>query len=269
VSDDGAFEVVVDGYDKVYAAMAASSTLRRLWAQYACGGDFPADFSHISFLTFEELRAMSEYLALGPGSRLADLACGAGGPGLWVASHAGASLVGVDPSATGLAEARRRAESQGFEEHASYHQGTFAATGIDDASVDAVLSVDGIQYAPHKRAVFREVHRILGPGGRMAFSAFEADTERVAGLRVFGVDPIADYAPLLDDAGFTVDWYRESAGWAERVRSTFEAVIEAMPALTEEMGETAASALRAEATFTLQIQPYRRRMVVAAHVEKS
>ena len=101
----GAFDVVVTGYDAVYPAVAASPTFKRLWAQHACGGDFPAAFAHISFLTFDELHAMSEYLGLHEGGVLVDLACGAGGPGLWVASQSGASLIGIDPSATGLAEA--------------------------------------------------------------------------------------------------------------------------------------------------------------------
>jgi SAM-dependent methyltransferase len=266
VTADGVFSVVVDGYDAVYPAVTASPTFRRLWSKHAYGGDFPADFAHISFLTFTELRAMAEHLALGEGSVLADLACGAGGPGLWVASQSGASLVGIDPSTTGLAEARRRAEKVGFADRARFHQGTFAATGIADMAVDGVLSVDAIQYAPDKHAVFRDAYRILRPEGRLVFSAFEVDPERVAGLPVLGIDPIVDYAPLLEDAGFRVDWYRESTGWVERVRGTFGAVLEAMPTLIDEMGEAAASSLGMEATLTSQFQPYRRRVVVAAHI---
>ena len=40
---------------------------------------------------------------------LVDVACGAGDPGLWAAQQTGATLIGVDPSAAGLAAARRRA----------------------------------------------------------------------------------------------------------------------------------------------------------------
>jgi hypothetical protein len=56
----------------------------------------------------------------------------------------------------------------------------------------------------------------------------------------------------------------ESAGWADRVPATFGAVMEAMPTLTDEMGEAAAAALRLEAAPTLQPQPYRRRVIVHA-----
>jgi hypothetical protein len=91
--------------------------------------------------------------------------------------------------------------------------------------------------------------------------------ERVDGLPVLGVDPVPHYVPLLEDAGFSIDWYKESAGWAERVTAAFGAVMEAMEAmatLTEEMGEAAALSLGLEAAVTLQVRPYRRRVVVAA-----
>jgi SAM-dependent methyltransferase len=258
-----AFDVVVDGYDAVYAAVASSPAFARLWADHACGGPFPAEFAHISFLTYDELQAMAHYLALGEGTVLADLACGAGGPGLWIAAHCGASVIGVDPSSAGLAQARKRAEQVGLADRSRYQQGTFASTGLGDGAADAALSVDAIQYAPGKAEVFGEAFRILRPGGRLAFCAFEVDPERVAGIPVLGVDPVPDYAPLLATAGFAIDSYQESAGWAARVAATFGAVMEAVPALTDEMGQAAAS-LQMEAAVTLQLRPYRRRVIVHA-----
>jgi SAM-dependent methyltransferase len=265
----GAFQVVVDGYDAVYAASEESPTFGELWARHAYGGPFPAEFAHISFLTFEELQAMAGHLALDHTSTLADLACGAGGPGLWIAVDAGSSLVGVDPSQAGLAAARARAARVGYADRARYVVGTFAATGLGDASVEGVLSVDAIQYAPDKRAVFREARRILRPGGRVAFTAFEVSRDRVDGIPVFGVEPIDDYAPLLDEAGFVVDTYEESRGWSERVSEAFGAVVDAMPALRAEMGEGPAASLHAEAALTLEVRPYRRRVVVTARAPLS
>lgn len=115
---------------------------------------------------------MAAHLALGDGAVLADLACGAGGPGLWIASHARASVIGIDPSATGLAEARQRAVNVGLAEHANYHHGTFAATGIDDATADGVLGAARSTDAPtgvrEHRAARTEidgVHRAPAVGG--------------------------------------------------------------------------------------------------------
>lgn len=261
---DGVFDLVVDGYDAVYSVAASSTAFARLWAEHAYGGPFPAEFAHISFLTRDELQVMAQYLALGEGAALADLACGAGGPGLWIAKQCGASVIGVDPSAAGLAQARKRSEQVGLAERSRYQQGTFASTGLGNGAADGALSIDAIQYAPDKADVFKEAHRILRPGRRLAFSAFEVEPERVAGIPVLDVDPVPDYAPLLETAGFAIDSYAESAGWADRVPAAFGAVLEAMPTLISEMGEAAAASLQMEAALTLQLQPYRRRVIVHA-----
>ncbi len=168
----------------------------------------------------------------------------------------------LQPGTSGLAQARKRAEQVGLTDRSVYQQGTFTSTGLGHGAADAALSVDAIQYASDKTAVFREAYRILRPRGRLAFCAFEVDPERVAGIPVLGVDPVPDYAPLLATAGFAIDSYQESAGWADRVPATFGAVMEAMPTLTDEMGEAAAASLQMEAAPTLQLQPYRRRVIV-------
>jgi SAM-dependent methyltransferase len=195
---------------------------------------------------------------------LVDLACGAGGPGLWIAQQYGASVIGVDPSSAGLAQARHRSEQAGLSDRSLYRSGTFASTGLASGAADGALSVDAIQYAPNKTEVMREAYRILRPAGRLAFSAFEVDPARVAGIPVLGVDPVPDYAPLLETAGFAIHSYEESAGWADRVPATFAAVMDAMPTLTSEMGKAAALSLQMEAALTLQVQPYLRRIIVRA-----
>jgi hypothetical protein len=90
------------------------------------------------------------------------------------------------------------------------------------------------------------------------------DPERVAGIPVVGLDHVPDYAPLLETAGFAIDSYKESAGWADPVPATFGAFMEGMPTLTDEMGEAAAASSQMKAAVTLQLQPYRRRVIVHA-----
>jgi ubiquinone/menaquinone biosynthesis C-methylase UbiE len=266
VVQGGAIDVVVEGYDAVYAAISESATFSRIWQRHVLGDDYPMDFAHISFLTLIELQEMRQRLALRQGAALVDLACGAGGPGLSIAKVMDATLVGVDPSAIGLTHARARADSVGMATNARFTQGTFAMTGLADGAADGAISVDALQYAPDKRAGLKEAARILRPGGRLVFTAFEVEPQRVEGLPVLGVDPVADYRPLLEDQGFAIEFYQETRGWAERVRATYTAVIEAMPVLTSEMGARAASALGSEAAFTLHYRPYRRRVLAAAHV---
>jgi SAM-dependent methyltransferase len=255
---------VAAGYDRVYATAAASARLQELWRPRAGGPDFPADAANISFLTAAELRDAGAALDLGPGDLLCDLACGAGGPGLWVAAQSGCRLVGVDLSAEGIAAATARAAALGLQERATFHVGSFAATGLTSASVDGILTVDALQYAPDKAAAYAEMARILRPGQRAFIAVFEVDADRVHGVPVLSDDAVADHRPLLQATGFTVDAYEESAGWRERVRSAYGAVLDAEGVLRGELGDEAFDSLALEMTLTLQLEPYPRRVLIAA-----
>ena len=252
------------GYDAVYEATPRSPTLRRIWRELAAGADFPEEFLHISFVTLEQLRRMATELRLQPGGTLVDLACGMAGPALWVARETGAKLIGVDLSTVAVRLASERAEKLGMAATASFRAGTFDRTGLGDRSADGVMSEDALQYTPDKGAALREIARILRPGGRLVFVAFELDPAHVAGLPILGDDPVADYRPLIEAAGFTVDAYEEVPDWWEPVRATYQALLDAKDALVAEMGLIAATALFSELTLTLEQKPYRRRVLVVA-----
>jgi ubiquinone/menaquinone biosynthesis C-methylase UbiE len=264
VSGQGVSQVVRDGYDAVYHALPRGETFSRIWRDKAYGGDFPAEFAHIGFLTLSEARRMLGLLRVDGGDVLVDLACGGGGPGLWAAQQSGASLIGIDPSRAGLAAARERATSAGLRQRWRFAEGTFERTGLAGNAADAVMSVDAFQYAPDKQAAVAEFFRILRPGGRLAFIAFEVDPAAVEGLPVLGVDPVADYAPLLELAGFAIDVYEETPGWRDRVHAAYGAIMEVNDVLAAEMGDQAAASAVAEAMLTLQVKPYPRRILAAA-----
>jgi SAM-dependent methyltransferase len=264
VTDSGVFQTVLDGYDAVYDALPRSRVFTEMWGASAYGADFPDDFAHIGFLTVDEGRRLLQLLRLGADDVLVDVACGAGGPGLWAAQQTGATLIGVDPSAAGLAAARRRAERVGLASRATFQKGTFEQTGLPDAAADGVVSIEAFQYAPDKRAALAELHRILRPGGRIGIVCFEVNPSRVDGLPVLGVDPRPDYAPVLEAAGFAVEAYEETPGWASRVYGTFEALVDAADALVADLGERAAAGVLAEAMLTVQTRPYPRRILLVA-----
>ena len=264
ISDDGVFYAVRDGYEAVYEALGRGPTFGRIWRDKAYRGEFPQEFAHIGFLTETEARRMLELLDLSNGDTLVDLACGAGGPGLWAAQQTGAALIGVDPAPSGLEVARARAADVGLDHRAQFQQGTFAHTTLDDSIADAVMSIEAFQYAPDNRAAFVEVARVLKPGGRVAIVCFEVDPVKVNGVPVLGVDPIPDYAPLLAAAGFRVEVYEETPGWEERVYGAFAALVDAADALNAEMGAQAAAGVLSEAMLTVEVRPYPRRVLFVA-----
>src|SRR5207302_1339153 len=81
-----------EDFDVKFAAVGNSSTLRRIWLE-AYGNDYSQEVEPYSFVTLTLLRRIAQQLRVGPGQSFADLGCGRGGPGLWVARELGASLI--------------------------------------------------------------------------------------------------------------------------------------------------------------------------------
>jgi SAM-dependent methyltransferase len=248
-------DIIAGGYDAFYAAWGRSPTLRRIWREHVTGPDYPEEFAHISFLALAQLRSLSDGLQLSADDLLVDLACGAGGPGLWVAKESGARLVGMDVSPVAVERASERADVMGMGHQATFRQGTFEETALEAGSADAVMTVDALQYAPNKMLALTEVARIIRPGGRFAFVAFELDADRIAGLPLWA-DPVSDYRPVLQEVGFNVVSYDQIPGWRRRLAAGFGAVLAESDALEAELGEVAAAVTVLEASVTLQREPY-------------
>ena len=257
-------DLVSAGYDAVYASAMTSATMRRIWHDLAEGPDFPEEFGHISFTTLPELRKIKYHLALGHGDRLLDLGCGLAGPALWMARETGAHLTGVDLSPVAIKAAGERAAELGLDGQAEFRVGSFADTGLEGNSIDGAMSEDALQYAPDKLAAFKEIARILRPGGRFVFTTYEIDRDRAADLPILSVDRVEDYEPVLGAAGFEVRLYEEAPGWPEPMTATYSVLLDARGPLTEEMGEAAVGVLFTELSMTLEQKPYRRRVLAVA-----
>jgi SAM-dependent methyltransferase len=63
--------------------------------------------------------------------------------------------------------ARHAALEAGLEGRVEVHEGMYEALPIASASVDVVISNGVVNLAPDKRIVFREIARVLRPGGRL------------------------------------------------------------------------------------------------------
>ena len=57
--------------------------------------------------------------------------------------------------------------------NASFRTGGLTATGLPDASVDAVLCTDAIQLPDEPASAYEEIRRVLKPGGRAALTCWE------------------------------------------------------------------------------------------------
>jgi ubiquinone/menaquinone biosynthesis C-methylase UbiE len=122
-----------------------------------------------------------------PGERILDVGCG---PGFYVAElldevGAGGSLVGVDLSPQMLAIAAKRCAAHA---NVEFREGPATKLPVPDASFDAALSVQVLEYVEDTPAALAELHRVVRPGGRVVIwdvdwatvSWHSADPERMA-----------------------------------------------------------------------------------------
>jgi arsenite methyltransferase len=105
---------------------------------------------------------------LSPGERVLDLGSGAGTDSLVAVQMVGprGSVTGIDMTPEMLAKARSAASEIGVS-NVDFVEGEVESLPFEDESFDVVISNGVIDLIPDKDAVFSEIHRVLGPGGRI------------------------------------------------------------------------------------------------------
>lgn len=154
---------------------------------------------------------------LRPGEVVVDLGCGGGLDVFLAAGKVGPAgkAIGIDMTEEMLARARKNA-AKGCNGKAitnvEFHLATIDKLPLENSSVDCVISNCVINLAEDKRAVFREIVRVLKPGGRLAVSdialkqplpkEIAEDLMAYVGC-ISGAILIGDYRQQLQDAGFS------------------------------------------------------------------
>lgn len=261
-NSDTALPPPEEWYDTIFEAQTKSPTLRRIWAE-VYGDDYPVDADPMSFVTLTDLERIAHELQVSSGHAFADLGCGRGGPGLWVAQQTGATLIGIDISAVAVRHAQSRVLGVELQSRVRFQHGTFAATELNDASLDGVMSADALLFAPDHRAACREVARILRPSARFVFTSWELFRPSVS----LGLMAVPDYRPVLAETGFEVEIYEETPNWEPRMRAIFAGIVAAKDHLREEMGEAGATRLHQWALSRPSELADSRRVFVAAHLQ--
>lgn len=150
------------------------------------------------------------------GEVVVDLGCGGGLDVFLAAAQIGpmGKAIGIDMTTEMLELARRNAAKGKNGQpimNVEFHQATIDKLPLEDASADCVISNCVINLAPNKPAVFREIARVLKPGGRLAVSDIALKQLLPAELSqdlmayvgcISGAIPIQEYRRQLLEAGF-------------------------------------------------------------------
>jgi len=123
--------------------------------------------------TFEESlarheRRLANALRLNSKSVVLDVGCGVGGPMREIASSSGARVVGVNNNEYQIERGERHNEEAGLTNLCSFRRADFGDLPFDNDSFDAAYAIESTCHAASRVQVFKEIARVLKPGGEFA-----------------------------------------------------------------------------------------------------
>jgi len=200
-----------------YAAVAASTLTNASTGVQAVAEAFGYSAEELQSIPAEANMGLScgnptATANLRPGEVVVDLGSGGGIDVLLAAKKVGPGgrAIGIDMTDEMLDRARKNAEKAGAA-NVEFHKATIDDLPLADGSADCIISNCVINLAPDKRAVFREMARVLKPGGRVAVSDIalkkplppEIGDDLLAYVGcIAGAIPIEEYRDGLKEAGF-------------------------------------------------------------------
>ena len=131
----------------------------------------PGFFADLDQYHFEKLHHLLELIHFDEwkGKDVLDVGCGAGVEVVRFA-RAGARVTGVDIAESAIALARQNLVQQGLSAQLEVADGEHLP--FHDASFDLVFAHGVVQYTGDDRAMVREIHRVLRPGGLAVFQGY-------------------------------------------------------------------------------------------------
>ena len=154
-----------------------------------------------------------------------DIGCGIGGGDIVLAGEKGARVIGLDIEAPLLARARRYAEKAGLADRIEFRLSAPGPLPVEDASADVVYSSGAFTQIADKLGMFRQVFRVLRPGGLFVVYDWMRGPEpygedmlhwfKMEGL-TYAMETLETHGQALREAGFVDIELADDGGWYRR-----------------------------------------------------
>ncbi len=127
----------------------------------------PVDEFHIRGR--ESTAELAELVKPSAGTEILDVGSGLGGTARYLADHYGSRVIGIDLTEAYCALARRLSGWVGLSERTEFRQGDALRLPFEDGTFALAWTEHAQMNIPDKATFYREIHRVLRPGGRLAF----------------------------------------------------------------------------------------------------
>jgi len=179
-------------------------------------GDLAAvDEFHVGGL--EATRELAARMDLQPGMRMLDVGCGIGGPARYFAGELGCTVSGIDLTEEFVNVAKSLTQLVGLENATEFRQGNALTLPYEAETFDRAYTIHVLMNVADKAGVFREVRRVLKPGGMFVIfdilrgqeGPLQYPVPWAVNEETSFVGTLAEYRKGLEAAGFEVEEVRD------------------------------------------------------------
>ena len=146
-----------------------------------------------------------------------------------IARRSGAEIVGVNNNAYQIERGRKHIAGARLSDRCSFVLADFMSLPFDDESHDCIYAIEATCHAPDRTELFRELSRVLTPGGRFAsyewcmthsYDPHSAEHRRLkrgieTGNGLPDLLPVAEVLEALGQAGFELVHHEDRAAAAD------------------------------------------------------
>jgi 2-polyprenyl-3-methyl-5-hydroxy-6-metoxy-1,4-benzoquinol methylase len=232
--------VEVDPY-RIFRSAFASKSIRSAWAKSYGDQFWEASDPPLSQATIDDIKFLIQRLDPGTETKLADLGCGSGCVGRYLAKEFGTHVEGIDANPLAIRLAEELAASSEMTQFLLFKTGDISNTGWGENHFDGAFSMDVLLFVADKRAALKEVARMLKPGGRFVGTSWELRNASAA----LPAPAFEEYPGAFKDAGFTIEVYEETRDWRNLLTYALGALVASEDAIRQEVEGPAAAWLLA------------------------
>ena len=170
--------LIVTATSDIAAHYTSGDLLARLEAMLREDGSDPArptfealaPYDHFHGRGLEATEDVANGLPVAASDHVLDVGSGIGGPARYMARRFGCRVSGIDLTAEFCDVARHLTSLLGLADRVSFEQGDALAMPFADATFDVAYSMNVSMNIADKRALYREIHRVLRPGAWLSLS---------------------------------------------------------------------------------------------------